>query len=68
MCSGNMKKNYFKAVQHGSDIGRPDTRTAARSAGARLRSGRGVTVSYQAQSPVLGLVLPQLPVYTLWLP
>ena len=68
---GNMKKNHFVLSQHGRD---------ARRAHARARSEhpdrgygieeRGVMVSYQAQAPVLGLVLPSNSpgVHTLWLP
>src|SRR6266404_3747102 len=71
MCKGNMKKNHFvlsnmeqimDALTRGLD---PDIL----SRGYGIES-RGVTVSYQAQSPVLGLVLPSNSpgVHTLWLP
>ncbi|MEO7653835.1 MAG: aldehyde dehydrogenase family protein [Bryobacteraceae bacterium] len=71
LCKGNMKKNHFvlsnmdrilDALTRGLD---PDILTR----GYGVES-RGVTVSYQAQSPVLGLVLPSNSpgVHTLWLP
>ncbi|MGH9723270.1 MAG: aldehyde dehydrogenase family protein, partial [Bryobacteraceae bacterium] len=71
MCKGNMKKNHFvlsnmdqilDALTRGLD---PQILTR----GFGVES-RGVTVSYQAQSPVLGLVLPSNSpgVHTLWLP
>ncbi|MBI3468617.1 MAG: aldehyde dehydrogenase [Planctomycetes bacterium] len=71
MCKGNMQKNYFvlsnmermlDALTRGLDL-------------SILTNGygmehRGVVVSYQAQSPVVGLVLPSNSpgVHTLWLP
>ena len=71
MCKANMKKNHF--VLHNMDQildaltrGLPlDVLTK----GYGIES-RGVTVSYQAQSPILGLVLPSNSpgVHTLWLP
>jgi len=71
MCKGNMKKNHFvlsnmdqilDALTRGLDLG-----ILARGYG---RESRGVIVSYQAQSPVVGLVLPSNSpgVHTLWLP
>ena len=71
MCRANMKKNHFvlnemdkilDALTRGLD---PTILT--RGYGAEKR---GVPVSYQAQSPVLGLVLPSNSpgVHTLWLP
>ena len=71
MCRANMKKNHFvlnemdkilDALTRGLD---PNILT--RGYGAEKR---GVPVSYQAQSPVLGLVLPSNSpgVHTLWLP
>ena len=59
MCKGNMQKNHFvlshmdqmlDALTRGLDL-------AILSKGYGVES-RGVTVSYQAQSPVVGLVLP----------
>jgi acyl-CoA reductase-like NAD-dependent aldehyde dehydrogenase len=71
MCRFNMKKNHFvlnqmdkilDALTRGLDLG-------ILSRGYGLEA-RGVPVSYQAQSPVLGLVLPSNSpgVHTLWLP
>jgi acyl-CoA reductase-like NAD-dependent aldehyde dehydrogenase len=71
MCRANMKKNHFvlnemdkilDALTRGLD---PTVLT--RGYGVEKR---GVPVSYQAQSPVLGLVLPSNSpgVHTLWLP
>ena len=71
MCAGNMQKNFFVLTHMGEMLealtrGLPlDILTN----GYGLES-RGVIVSYQAQSPVLGLVLPSNSpgVHTLWLP
>jgi len=71
MCKGNMAKNHFvlsnmdqilDALTRGLDLG-----ILTRGFG---KESRGVTVSYQAQAPVLGLVLPSNSpgVHTLWLP
>lgn len=71
MCRGNMKKNSFvlanmeqilDALTRGLDL-----EILSRGYG---EEGRGVTVSYQVQSPVLGAVLPNNSpgVHTLWLP
>jgi acyl-CoA reductase-like NAD-dependent aldehyde dehydrogenase len=71
MCKANMSKNHFvlsnmdrilDALTRGLDLN-------ILSRGYGVES-RGVTVSYQAQSPVLGLVLPSNSpgVHTLWLP
>ena len=71
MCAGNMQKNYFvlthmdqmlDALTRGLDLD-------ILSRGYGVES-RGVVVSYQAQSPVVGLVLPSNSpgVHTLWLP
>ncbi|MCA9194079.1 MAG: aldehyde dehydrogenase family protein [Planctomycetales bacterium] len=71
MCRANMKKNSF-VLSHMDEI------LAALTRGLDLEiyrrgygdEGRGVTVSYQVQSPVLGAVLPNNSpgVHTLWLP
>jgi acyl-CoA reductase-like NAD-dependent aldehyde dehydrogenase len=71
MCRFNMKKNHF--VLSGMDkildsLTRGlDLNILARGYGVEAR---GVPVSYQAQSPVLGMVLPSNSpgVHTLWLP
>ena len=71
MCLANMKKNSFvlanidkilDALTRGLDL-----QIFSRGYG---EEGRGVTVSYQVQSPVLGAVLPNNSpgVHTLWLP
>ncbi|MFN0170626.1 MAG: aldehyde dehydrogenase family protein [Bryobacteraceae bacterium] len=71
LCKGNMKKNHFvlsnmdrilDALTRGLDL-------EILTRGYGMES-RGVMVSYQAQTPVLGLVLPSNSpgVHTLWLP
>ena len=71
MCRSNMKKNSFvlsnidqilDSLTRGLDLN-----IFSRGYG---EEGRGVTVSYQVQSPVLGAVLPNNSpgVHTLWLP
>src|SRR3954463_6354633 len=71
MCKGNMAKNHFvlsnmdkilDALTRGLDL-----EILTRGYGVE---SRGVMVSYQAQSPALGLVLPSNSpgVHTLWLP
>jgi acyl-CoA reductase-like NAD-dependent aldehyde dehydrogenase len=71
MCKGNMAKNHF--VLHNMDkmldaLTRGLDPTIL-SRGYGMES-RGVTVSYQCQSPVVGMVLPSNSpgVHTLWLP
>jgi acyl-CoA reductase-like NAD-dependent aldehyde dehydrogenase len=70
LCRGNMKKNLFvlsemrrilTSLTRGLDL---DVLTSG------FGEERGVPISYQAQSPVLGLVLPSNSpgVHTLWLP
>ena len=70
LCRANMKKNLFV-------LGEMDNILASLTRGLSLdvlSSGygeeRGVPISYQAQTPVLGLVLPSNSpgVHTLWLP
>src|SRR6266404_6144051 len=71
MCKANMAKNHFvlsnmdqilDALTRGLDL-----EILTRGYG---KESRGITVSYQAQSPALGLVLPSNSpgVHTLWLP
>jgi acyl-CoA reductase-like NAD-dependent aldehyde dehydrogenase len=71
MCKANMGKNHFvlsnmdkilDALTRGLDL-----EILTRGYGVE---SRGITVSYQAQSPALGLVLPSNSpgVHTLWLP
>lgn len=71
MCRANMQKNYF-VLTHMDQMLDCLTRglpleILSRGYGVE---GRGVVVSYQAQSPILGLVLPSNSpgVHTLWLP
>jgi len=71
MCIGNMKKNFFvmsnmRQVLEALTRGLPlDIFTKGYG-----QEGRGVMLSYQANSPVLGAVLPSNSpgVHTLWLP
>jgi len=70
MCRANMKKNAFVLAEMRNIL---ESLTRGLSLDV-LTSGygeeRGVPISYQAQSPVLGLVLPSNSpgVHTLWLP
>lgn len=71
MCRANMKKNHF-VLSHMDEMLAALTRgldLSILSRGHGVES-RAVTVSYQAQSPVVGLVLPSNSpgVHTLWLP
>jgi acyl-CoA reductase-like NAD-dependent aldehyde dehydrogenase len=71
MCRFNMKKNHFVLSQMDRIL---DSLTRGLDLDILSRGygveARGVPVSYQAQSPVLGLVLPSNSpgVHTLWLP
>jgi acyl-CoA reductase-like NAD-dependent aldehyde dehydrogenase len=71
MCKFNMKKNLFVLSQMDKILDSLtrglDLEILSRGHGVEAR---GVPVSYQAQSPVLGLVLPSNSpgVHTLWLP
>src|SRR5579859_3501133 len=71
MCRFNMKKNHFVLSQMDKIL---DALTRGLELDILSRGygveARGVPVSYQAQSPVLGLVLPSNSpgVHTLWLP
>ncbi|MEX2187300.1 MAG: aldehyde dehydrogenase family protein [Pirellulales bacterium] len=71
MCKGNMAKNHF--VLHNMDK-MIDALTRGLDPTILTRGygmeSRGVTVSYQCQSPVVGMVLPSNSpgVHTLWLP
>lgn len=71
MCRGNMSKNSF-VLSHMDQILECLTRGLDLSILSKGfgDEGRGVTVSYQAQTPVLGAVLPNNSpgVHTLWLP
>ncbi len=74
MCKGNMLKNHFvltnmdkmlDALTRGLDLN-----VLSEGWGTEHRGGQDVVVSYQAESPALGLVLPSNSpgVHTLWLP
>ena len=71
MCRANMAKNCVRAPQHGQIL---DCLTRGLPLEILTRGwgeeNRGVIVSYQAQTPVLGAVLPSNSpgVHTLWLP
>ena len=71
MCKANMAKNHFVLANMGQILDALtrglDLEILARGYGVE---GRGVIVSYQAQSPVVGMVLPSNSpgVHTLWLP
>src|SRR5229473_5265056 len=71
MCKANMKKNHF-VLSNMDQILDALTRGLPLDVLSRGygKESRGVTVSYQVQSPVLGLVLPSNSpgVHTLWLP
>ncbi len=71
MCRGNMTKNSF-VLAHMDEILNCLTRGLDLSILSKGygEEGRGVIVSYQAQTPVLGAVLPNNSpgVHTLWLP
>jgi len=71
MCLANMEKNFF-VLTHMDELLDALTRgldLSILTSGFGIES-RGVVVSYQAQSPTLGLVLPSNSpgVHTLWLP
>jgi acyl-CoA reductase-like NAD-dependent aldehyde dehydrogenase len=71
MCRFNMKKNHFVLHQMENIL---DALTRGLDLSVLTRGygveARGVPISYQAQSPVLGMVLPSNSpgVHTLWLP
>ena len=71
MCASNMKKNAF-VLTHMEEILDALTRGLPLDIFTQGygMEGRGVMVSYQANSPVLGLVLPSNSpgVHTLWMP
>ncbi|MBS0262021.1 MAG: aldehyde dehydrogenase family protein [Planctomycetes bacterium] len=71
MCAANMKKNYF-VLTHMREILDALTRGLPLDIFTRGygTEDRGVMLSYQANSPVLGMVLPSNSpgVHTLWMP
>jgi acyl-CoA reductase-like NAD-dependent aldehyde dehydrogenase len=70
MCRANMKKNAFVLSEMRSILESLTRGLALDVLGKGVGEERGVPVSYQAQSPVLGLVLPSNSpgVHTLWMP
>jgi acyl-CoA reductase-like NAD-dependent aldehyde dehydrogenase len=70
MCRANMKKNAFVLGEMRNVLNSLTRGLALDVLGAGHGEERGVPISYQAQSPVLGLVLPSNSpgVHTLWMP
>ena len=70
MCRANMKKNAFVLGEMRNILASLTRGLALDVLGAGHGEERGVPISYQAQSPVLGLVLPSNSpgVHTLWMP
>lgn len=71
MCAGNMKKNYF-VLTHMREVLESLTRGLPLDVFTKGygMEARGVMLSYQANSPILGMVLPSNSpgVHTLWMP
>jgi acyl-CoA reductase-like NAD-dependent aldehyde dehydrogenase len=70
MCRANMKKNAFVLSEMRSILESLTRGLSLDVLSAGIGEERGVPISYQAQSPVLGLVLPSNSpgVHTLWMP
>jgi acyl-CoA reductase-like NAD-dependent aldehyde dehydrogenase len=70
MCQANMKKNAFVLSEMRNILTSLTRGLAFDVLSTGYGEERGVPISYQAQSPVLGLVLPSNSpgVHTLWLP
>jgi acyl-CoA reductase-like NAD-dependent aldehyde dehydrogenase len=70
MCRANMKKNAFVLAEMRSILASLTRGLALDVLGSGHGEEGGVPISYQAQSPVLGLVLPSNSpgVHTLWMP
>ncbi len=74
MCKANMQKNHFVLSRMGEMLDALtrglELEVLSRGYGVEKRSAGEVIVSFQAQSPVVGLVLPSNSpgVHTLWLP
>jgi acyl-CoA reductase-like NAD-dependent aldehyde dehydrogenase len=70
MCRANMKKNAFVLAEMRNILASLTRGLALDVLGTGHGEERGVPISYQAQSPVLGLVLPSNSpgVHTLWMP
>ena len=70
LCRGNMKKNQFVLSEMGNILKSLTRGLDLNVLTTGYGEEHGVPISYQAQSPVLGLVLPSNSpgVHTLWLP
>jgi acyl-CoA reductase-like NAD-dependent aldehyde dehydrogenase len=70
MCRANMKKNAFVLAEMRAILGSLTRGLALDVLSSGHGEERGVPISFQAQSPVVGLVLPSNSpgVHTLWLP
>jgi len=70
MCRANMKKNAFVLAEMRRILGSLTRGLALDVLSSGFGEERGVPLSYQVQSPVVGLVLPSNSpgVHTLWLP
>lgn len=70
MCRANMRKNHFVLSQMGKILASLTRRLDAGVLSRGYGEEDGVPIGYQAQSPVLGVVLPSNSpgVHTLWLP
>jgi len=70
MCRANMKKNAFVLAEMRAILGALTRGLALDVLSTGHGEERGVPISFQAQSPVVGLVLPSNSpgVHTLWLP
>ena len=70
MCRANMKKNAFVLSEMRAILESLTRGLALNVLSSGTGEERGVPISYQAQSPVLGLVLPSNSpgVHTLWMP
>ena len=70
MCRANMKKNGFVLAEMRKILDSLTRGLALDAVAGRQHVERGVPISFQVQSPVVGLVLPSNSpgVHTLWLP
>jgi acyl-CoA reductase-like NAD-dependent aldehyde dehydrogenase len=70
LCRGNMKKNHFVLTEMRRILTSLTRGLSLDVLSTGYGEERGVPISYQAQSPVLGVVLPSNSpgVHTLWLP
>jgi acyl-CoA reductase-like NAD-dependent aldehyde dehydrogenase len=70
LCRANMAKNQFVLREMGNILGSLTRNLSLDVLSKGYGEERGVPISYQAESPVLGLVLPSNSpgVHTLWLP